>query len=83
MEQDNSIANPVKRVSKKHGSSAIYFDRDFMKKILRLTEKTNKKSFGRKVKSKDTLEKLLQLVDVRISVKWAKKTPSLTIAYSA
>ena len=62
MEQ-NTLNKTVKSNAKKTDSSAIRFDKAFMKAILKIVDKANKKPFGRKVKPKNILVNMLALLD--------------------
>ena len=80
MEQ-TSTTKQTKKVAKKNDSSAIRFDKTFMRQISRLVEKANKKPFGRKIKPKDIVKTLFSLVDDSLLEKVIKKVQeeSLTI----
>lgn len=62
MEQTNTAKQP-KNVAKKSDSSAIRFDKTFMRQVTRLVERANKKPFGRKVKPKNIITLLMSMVD--------------------
>lgn len=65
MEQNTTTKNVNKNL-KKNDSSAIRFDKVFIKQVSRLVEKANKKQFGKKIKSKAILENLLKLADEKL-----------------
>lgn len=62
MEQ-NTANKTSKPTAKKADSTAIRFDKAFMKQVTKLVDKANKKQFGRKVKPKNVLVNLLNLAD--------------------
>ena len=82
MEQDNNIAKPVRKSPKKSDSFAVRFNKDFMRKILRLVEKANKKSFGRRVKPKAILENLLHLADDSLLARVIKKAQEDSLSHN-
>ncbi len=65
MEQNNT-SKPIKKAVKKTDSTAIRFDKAFMRQIARLVDRANKKPFGRKVKPKAILENLLKYADEKL-----------------
>ena len=65
MEQNNT-SKPIKKTAKKTDSTAIRFDKTFMRQIARLVDRANKKPFGRKVKPKTILENLLKFADEKL-----------------
>ena len=81
MEQNNS-QKPVKKVQKKWDYSTVHLNRDFMKKVLRLVERANKKSFGKKVNSKMILENLFYLADEKLLEKVVKKTQEDSLSHN-
>ena len=82
MEQHNNIIKPVRKSPKKRDSSAIRFNKDFMKKISRLVEKANKKSFGRRVKPKAILENLFYLADESLLGRVIKKAQEDSLSHN-
>ncbi len=80
MEQTNT-QKPVRKTTKKSDSSAIRFDKTFMRQIARLVDRANKKQFGRKIKAKDIIKTLFTLADESIIEKVVKSTQedSLTL----
>lgn len=81
MEQ-TSTTKQTKKVTKKNDSSAIRFDKTFMRQIARLVEKANKKPFGRKVKPKAILENLLKLADENLLDKVIKQAQDDSLSHS-
>ncbi len=81
MEQNN-ISRPVKKVSKKSDSSTVHFNRDFMRKVSRLVERANKKSFGRKVKPRAILENLFHLADEKLLERVVKKAQEDSLSHN-
>lgn len=58
MEQNKSTTK-----TNKNESTSIRFDKVFVKKISKLVDKANKKTFGKKVYPKDIISKLFELSD--------------------
>ena len=81
MEQNN-IQKTVKKTLKKQDYSTVRLNRDFMKKVSRLVDKANKKSFGKKVNSKMILESLLSLADEKLLEKVIKKTREDSLSHN-
>tara|TARA_Y100000590_G_C15544660_1_gene948388 strand:+ start:112 stop:471 length:360 start_codon:yes stop_codon:yes gene_type:complete len=73
MEQ-NTANKTTKTATKKTDSTAIRFDKVFMRKISKLVDKANKKQFGRKVKPKNFLVNLLCLADDTLLEKVIQKS---------
>lgn len=81
MEQNIENKTP-KSNQKKVESTAIRFDKAFMKQVTRLVDKANKKQFGRKVKPKTILINLLSLADDRLIEKTIKKSQDESLTLS-
>ncbi len=79
MEQDNILKTPrpkpttTKKAPRKNDYSTVRFNRDFMKKVSKLVDRANKKSFGRKIKPGMILESLFSLSDEKLLEKAIKK----------
>ena len=73
MEQ-NTANKASKSNAKKVDSTAIRFDKSFMKQVAKLVDKANKKQFGRKVKPKNVLVNLLNLADDNLIENVIKKS---------
>lgn len=72
---EQNIENKVPKTShKKNDSTAIRFDKAFMRQVTKLVDKANKKQFGRKVKPKAILVNLLNLADEKLLEKTIQKS---------
>ena len=80
MEQNNT-SKSIKKAAKNTDSTAIRFDKSFMRQVTRLVDRANKKPFGRKIKPKDIVKTLFSLVDDSLFEKVIRKVQegSLTI----
>ena len=65
MEQNIENKN-TKTPVKKNDTTAIRFDKTFMRQVTKLVDKANKKQYGRKVKAKALLTNLLELADEKL-----------------
>ncbi len=81
MEQDN-ILKPARKASKKSDSSAIRFHRDFMRKVSKLVDRANKKSFGKTMRPGAILENLLHLADDKLLEEVVKKTQEDSLSHN-
>ncbi len=81
MEQNNT-QKPLKKVFKKGDSLAVYFTREFMRKVSKLVEKANKKSFGKKIRPKAILENLFHLADEKLLEKVVKKAQENSLSHN-
>ena len=73
MEQ-NTENKTIKAPTKKNDTTAIRFDKAFMRQVTKLVDKANKKQFGRKVKPKMFLVNLLGLADEKLIEKVIQKS---------
>ena len=73
MEQ-NTENKTIKAPKKKNDTTAIRFDKAFMRQVTKLVDKANKKQFGRKVKPKNMIVNLLRLADENLIEKVVKKS---------
>ncbi|MBT4792675.1 MAG: hypothetical protein HON90_13965 [Halobacteriovoraceae bacterium] len=80
MEQ-NTLNKTVKTNTKKTDSSAIRFDKAFMKTISKIVDKANKKQFGRKVKPKTILVNMLSLLDENLIDKVIKMSQENSLTH--
>lgn len=81
MEQ-NTASKTSKSTAKKADSTAIRFDKAFMKQVSKLVDKANKKQFGRKVKPKNLLVNLLNLADDNLIENVIKKAQEDSLSHS-
>jgi len=81
MEQ-NTANKTSKSTAKKADSTAIRFDKVFMKQVSKLVDKANKKQFGRKVKPKNLLVNLLNLADDNLIKNVIKKSQEDSLSHS-
>lgn len=81
MEQ-NTENKTVKNATKKTDSTAIRFDKAFMKQISKLVDKANKKQFGRKVKPKSILVNLLKMAEPSLLENVVKKSQEESLSHN-
>ena len=81
MEQNIENKTP-KTTQKKNDSTAIRFDKVFMRQVTKLVDKANKKQFGRKVKPKAILVNLLNLADEKLLEKTIQKSQEESLTQS-
>ncbi len=81
MEQSN-ISTPIRKAPKKSDSSTIRCHRSFMRKVSKLVDRANKKSFGRKVKTGGILENLLYLADEKFLEKVITKAQEDSMSHN-
>ena len=81
MEQNN-ISSPVRKVTKKNDSSSVRFSKNFMKKVSKLVDRANRKSFGRSVKPNMILESLFSLADNSLLERVIKKVQDESLSHS-
>ncbi|MAE59368.1 MAG: hypothetical protein CME69_10835 [Halobacteriovorax sp.] len=81
MEQNIENKTP-KSTQKKNDSTAIRFDKTFMRQVTRLVDKANKKQFGRKVKPKTILVNLFNLADEKLLEKTIQKSQEESLTQS-
>ena len=81
MEQ-SKIPTSVRKVTKKNDSSSVRFSKDFMKKVSKLVDRANRKSFGKRVKLKMILESLFNLADEKLLEDSVKKAQENSLSHS-
>ena len=72
----------AKKTPKRSDSSGIRFNKNFMKKILKLVDRANKKTFGRKVVPRVIIENLLHLADEKLLDHVIKKAQENSLSLS-
>lgn len=62
--------------------SAIRLDRPIMRQLMKLVERSNRKQFGRKIKTKSFLQNLINLVDDELIDKTIKRSQEESLTHS-
>ena len=81
MEQHNTPTS-VRKVTKKGDSSSVRFSKNFMKKVSKIVDRANRKSFGRRVKPNMILESLFNLADEKLLEASVKKAQEDSLSHS-
>ena len=80
---EQNIENKTPKITqKKNDTTAIRFDKTFMRQVTRLVDKANKKQFGRKVKPKAILVNLFNLADEKLLEKTIQKSQEESLTQS-
>jgi hypothetical protein len=73
--------NKSKTKANENESTSIRFDKSFIKKLAKIVDKANKKSFGKKIYAKDIIAKIFEISDEVIVQKVIKESQEDSLSH--